>query len=109
MKLEWTQEDCQGELLMVSTHKILVILCPREFFHLLSTELVNPDYVLFECVDGGLYKPNKSSSVNPAHLHYFKLTGTMMAKAICEGKPFICNLVSQNRPCMSVQITSSCY
>ena len=59
----------------------------REFFHLLSMELVNPDYALFEFVGNGLYKPNKNSSVNPAHLEYFKLTGTMMAKAICEGPP----------------------
>lgn len=49
-------------------------------------ELVNPDYALFECVSSGLYKPNRNSSVNPSHLEYFKLTGTMMAKAICEGQ-----------------------
>ena len=64
----------------------MILCCLREFFHLLSMELVNPDYALFECVSSGLYKPNKNSSINPAHLEYFKLTGTMMAKAICEGQ-----------------------
>jgi len=56
----------------------------REFFHLVSLELVNPDYALYECVNG-LYKPNRNSHVNPAHLDYFRLTGTIMAKAICDG------------------------
>ena len=60
--------------------------CFREFFHLLSQELVNPQYALFQVTSTGLYKPNPFSSVNSNHLFYFEFCGKILAKSICEGK-----------------------
>ena len=58
----------------------------REFFHLLSQELVNPQYALFQFIpSSGLYKPNLNSAINPNHLFYFEFFGKILAKAICEG------------------------
>lgn len=68
----------------------------REFFHLLSLELVNPHYNLFHSVNG-LYKPSPSSDVNPNHLLYFTFFGKILAKAICDGHQ------------LAVRFTSSVY
>ena len=58
--------------------------CCREFFHLLCLELVNPQYALFQSVNG-LYRPNPNSAVNPNHLFYFSFFGKVLAKIICDG------------------------
>ena len=64
----------------------VLILIFREFFHLLSQELVNPQYALFEFIpSSGLYKPNSNSAINPNHLFYFEFFGKILAKSICEG------------------------
>ena len=57
----------------------------REFFHLLSMEFVNPNFALFQCVNG-LYKPSPHSSANENHLFYFRFFGKILAKALCDGK-----------------------
>ena len=54
-----------------------------EFFHLLSLELVNPQYALFQSANS-LYRPSPHSSVNPNHLQYFDLCGRMLARMICD-------------------------
>jgi len=86
MRVAWTWVDLQSKFVCMQYVGCSVFSFHnfREFFHLVSLELVNPDYALYECVNG-LYKPNRNSHVNPAHLEYFKLTGTIMAKAICDG------------------------
>ena len=57
----------------------------REFFHLLILEFLNPQYALFECVNG-LYKPNSNSYINNNHLFYFKFFGKVLARCICDSK-----------------------
>ena len=57
----------------------------REFFHLLILECLNPQYALFQCVNG-LYKPNPNSCVNSNHLFYFTFFGKVLARCICDSK-----------------------
>jgi E3 ubiquitin-protein ligase HACE1 len=55
----------------------------REWFHLLSAELLNPDYALFtQSPDGNTFQPNSNSSVNPDHLHFFRFAGQIMGLAL---------------------------
>lgn len=70
---------------LVDTAVILTYpsLC-REFFHLLCLEFINPQYALFQCVNG-LYRPNPNSSINPSHLFYFNFFGKLLAKTVCDG------------------------
>ena len=57
----------------------------REFFHLLILECLNPQYALFQCVNG-LYKPNPNSYINNNHLFYFKFFGKVLARCICDSE-----------------------
>ena len=57
----------------------------REFFQLLSQELVNPQYALFYS-SNGLHRPSPHSSVNPSHLNYFTLCGEILARMLCDSK-----------------------
>ncbi|KAJ3033576.1 hypothetical protein HDV00_006062 [Rhizophlyctis rosea] len=56
----------------------------REFFFLLSHEMFNPFYCLFEysAHDNYTLQINPHSSVNPEHLNYFKFIGRVVGLAI---------------------------
>ena len=68
---------------LIDKADFLTFLC-REFFHLLCLEFINPQYALFQCVNG-LYRPNPNSSINPSHLFYFNFFGKLLAKTVCDG------------------------
>ncbi|KAJ2161410.1 hypothetical protein GGF46_001505 [Coemansia sp. RSA 552] len=56
----------------------------REFFYLLSHEMFNPSYCLFEYSDHDTYtlQINPHSKINPEHLNYFRFIGRTMGLAI---------------------------
>lgn len=60
----------------------------REWFFLLSHEVLNPMYCLFEYAGQNNYslQINPASSVNPDHLLYFKFIGRFIAMALFHGK-----------------------
>lgn len=60
----------------------------REWFFLLSHEVLNPMYCLFEYADKSNYslQINPASSINPDHLSYFKFVGRFIAMALFHGK-----------------------
>lgn len=53
----------------------------REWFFLLSHEVLNPMYCLFEYANKNNYSLQiyPGSSVNPDHLHYFRFIGRFIA------------------------------
>lgn len=56
-------------------------VCYREWFFLLSHEVLNPMYCLFEYAgkDNYCLQINPASSINPDHLKYFKFIGRFIA------------------------------
>uniref|UniRef100_UPI0037E96AF5 E3 ubiquitin-protein ligase HACE1 isoform X1 n=1 Tax=Semicossyphus pulcher TaxID=241346 RepID=UPI0037E96AF5 len=55
----------------------------REWFDILSNEIINPDYGLFtQSADGTTFQPNSNSSVNPDHLNYFRFAGQILGLAL---------------------------
>uniref|UniRef100_A0A8C4X271 HECT-type E3 ubiquitin transferase n=1 Tax=Eptatretus burgeri TaxID=7764 RepID=A0A8C4X271_EPTBU len=55
----------------------------REWFDILSNEMLNPDYALFtQSADGTTFQPNSNSSVNPDHLNYFSFAGQILGLAL---------------------------
>lgn len=57
----------------------------REWFLVVSREIFNQDYALFEkSSSGSTYQPNPKSYVNPDHLNYFKFIGRFIGKALVE-------------------------
>lgn len=60
----------------------------REWFQVLSREMFNPDYALFQpcAADRTTYQPNRMSSVNDMHLQFFKFIGRVIGKAIYDGR-----------------------
>ncbi|KAK3734003.1 hypothetical protein QZH41_009848 [Actinostola sp. cb2023] len=60
----------------------------REWFFLLSHEVLNPMYCLFEYANKNNYslQINAASSVNPDHLMYFRFIGRLIAMALYQGK-----------------------
>lgn len=55
----------------------------KEWFDVLSKEILNPDYALFtQSADGSTFQPNSNSSVNPDHLNYFRFAGQVMGLAL---------------------------
>ncbi|XP_078734422.1 E3 ubiquitin-protein ligase HACE1-like [Lampetra fluviatilis] len=55
----------------------------REWFDILSNEILNPDYALFtQSADGTTFQPNSNSSVNPDHLNYFRFAGQILGLAL---------------------------
>lgn len=56
----------------------------REFFFLLSHEMFNPFYCLFEysAHDNYTLQINPHSGINPEHLNYFKFIGRVVGLAI---------------------------
>lgn len=43
----------------------------REFYQLLSEQILDPNNALFLRTPGNTYHPNPASAVNEAHLQYF--------------------------------------
>lgn len=62
----------------------ILININREFFFLLSHEMFNPDYSLFQYSHENSYtlKINPQSGINPEHLYYFKFIGRVVGMAI---------------------------
>lgn len=68
-------------------HFLLTVNCPhagcfsREWFFLLSHEVLNPMYCLFEYAgkDNYCLQINPASYINPDHLKYFKFIGRFIA------------------------------
>uniref|UniRef100_A0A3P8X2H2 E3 ubiquitin-protein ligase n=1 Tax=Cynoglossus semilaevis TaxID=244447 RepID=A0A3P8X2H2_CYNSE len=60
----------------------------REWFFLLSHEVLNPMYCLFEYAGKNNYclQINPASSINPDHLTYFRFIGRFIAIALYHGK-----------------------
>ena len=60
----------------------------REWFQVLSREMFNPDYALFQpcAADRTTYQPNRMSSVNDLHLSFFTFIGRVIGKAIYDGR-----------------------
>uniref|UniRef100_A0ABM5EUN2 E3 ubiquitin-protein ligase n=2 Tax=Pogona vitticeps TaxID=103695 RepID=A0ABM5EUN2_9SAUR len=60
----------------------------REWFFLLSHEVLNPMYCLFEYAGKNNYclQINPASSINPDHLFYFRFIGRFIAMALYHGK-----------------------
>eukprot|EP01135_Chromosphaera_perkinsii_P011011 Nk52_evm45s2309 gene=Nk52_evmTU45s2309 len=60
----------------------------REWFYLVSHEMFNPYYGLFEYAANDIYtlQINPLSSVNPDHLDYFKFIGRVVGMAVFHGK-----------------------
>ncbi|KAK6170136.1 hypothetical protein SNE40_018604 [Patella caerulea] len=55
----------------------------REWFDVLSREILNPDYALFtQSADGCTFQPNSNSSINPDHLSYFRFAGQILGLAL---------------------------
>ncbi|KAL3881107.1 hypothetical protein ACJMK2_027568 [Sinanodonta woodiana] len=55
----------------------------REWFDVLSREILNPDYALFtQSADGSTFQPNSNSAVNPDHLNYFRFAGKCLGLAV---------------------------
>ncbi|KAM0790628.1 hypothetical protein ACM66B_004490 [Microbotryomycetes sp. NB124-2] len=56
----------------------------REWFSVLARQMFDPNYALFQpqAADSLTFQPNKSSSVNPEHLSFFKFVGRIIGKAI---------------------------
>ncbi|KAB5546698.1 hypothetical protein PHYPO_G00075000 [Pangasianodon hypophthalmus] len=60
----------------------------REWFFLLSHEVLNPMYCLFEYAgkDNYCLQINPASSINPDHLKYFRFIGRFIAMALFHGR-----------------------
>ncbi|KAM6925891.1 LOW QUALITY PROTEIN: NEDD4-like E3 ubiquitin-protein ligase WWP2, partial [Lycodopsis pacificus] len=59
----------------------------REWFFLLSHEVLNPMYCLFEYAENNYcLQINPASSINPDHLTYFRFIGRFIAMALYHGK-----------------------
>ncbi|KAK2142826.1 hypothetical protein LSH36_909g00076 [Paralvinella palmiformis] len=61
----------------------------REFFYLISKEMFNPYYGLFEysAIDDYTLQMNPLSGMaNPEHLHYFRFIGRVVGMAVYHGK-----------------------
>ncbi|KAG2385835.1 hypothetical protein C9374_002984 [Naegleria lovaniensis] len=64
----------------------------REWFLLLSKEILNPNYALFiPCADQTTYQPNPSSYINSEHLSYFQFIGRIIAMAILNEQYLDCH------------------
>jgi hypothetical protein len=60
-----------------------------EFFHLISTHISNPAYGLFHAPSAehpDLLSINPMSSINPAHLDYFRVVGRLIGLALINGE-----------------------
>ena len=71
-------------LIPIMHHRKLISLFHREWFFLLSHEIFNPSYGLFEYSthDNYTLQINPASGINPDHLSYFKFIGRCLGLAI---------------------------
>ena len=83
-RMAWIMAVCQG-----GSHALLFMGSftnrdHREFFFLLSHEMFNPFYCLFEysAHDNYTLQINPASGVNPEHLNYFKFIGRCLGLGI---------------------------
>src|SRR6201996_7267723 len=76
-------EEFQGEDQCLLTSQCNSF-APREFFFLLSHEMFNPFYCLFEysAHDNYTLQINPASGINPEHLDYFKFIGRVLGLAV---------------------------
>ena len=67
---------CQGFIFRILMH--------REFFYLLSHEMFNPSFCLFQysAIDNYTLQINANSDINPEHLSYFKFIGRAIGLAV---------------------------
>lgn len=65
----------------------------REWYQVMSRQMFNPDYALFQPVaaDRTTFHPNRTSGVNEDHLSYFKFVGRIIGKAIYDNKLLDCH------------------
>ena len=65
----------------------------REWFQVLSKQMFNPDYALFNPVssDRTTFHPNRLSKINDEHLMFFKFIGRIIGKALYEGRALDCH------------------
>lgn len=72
------QRGCAGRDLLVLSFSLF---SHREWFFLLSHEVLNPMYCLFEYAGKNNYclQINPASSINPDHLTYFRFIGRFIA------------------------------
>ena len=54
----------------------------REWFSVVTKEILNPQFGLFSITDSGAYQPSAHSGANPDHLSFFQFVGTMIGMAI---------------------------
>jgi E3 ubiquitin-protein ligase NEDD4 len=82
-KMAWTMVVFLGKF-YVAANRHLCDLQNREFFFLLSHEMFNPFYCLFEysAHDNYTLQINPASGVNPEHLNYFKFIGRCLGLGI---------------------------
>uniref|UniRef100_A0A8C7IR26 HECT-type E3 ubiquitin transferase n=1 Tax=Oncorhynchus kisutch TaxID=8019 RepID=A0A8C7IR26_ONCKI len=68
--------------------RVGLCLCGTEWFFLLSHEVLNPMYCLFEYAGKSNYclQINPASTINPDHLSYFCFIGRFIAMALFHGK-----------------------
>lgn len=74
------KSNFQGGLFVFCVTWCVLLLC-REWFFLLSHEVLNPMYCLFEYAGKNNYclQINPASSINPDHLTYFRFIGRFIA------------------------------
>ncbi|PKI84380.1 HECT-type E3 ubiquitin transferase [Malassezia vespertilionis] len=60
----------------------------REWFQVLSREMFDPNYALFQpcAADRTTYQPNSKSAVNELHLSFFTFIGRVIGKAIYDSR-----------------------
>jgi E3 ubiquitin-protein ligase HUWE1 len=65
----------------------------REWFQVMSRQMFNPDYALFIPVasDRTTFHPNRLSHINEEHLKFFKFIGSIIGKALYEGRALDCH------------------
>ena len=75
---------CRGGSHVIVFRRSYADLGCREFFFLLSHEMFNPFYCLFEysAHDNYTLQINPASGVNPEHLNYFKFIGRCLGLGI---------------------------
>ncbi|RYH30312.1 hypothetical protein EON65_05525 [archaeon] len=52
----------------------------REWYQILTQQMFNPNYALFNTIHGNIFQPNPQSHINPDHLAYFKFIGRVVGE-----------------------------
>jgi E3 ubiquitin-protein ligase NEDD4 len=83
-KTAWTTAVFLGMFAVDHAQSVSANVCRSEFFFLLSHEMFNPFYCLFEysAHDNYTLQINPHSGINPEHLNYFKFIGRVVGLAI---------------------------